>query len=69
MTKVSLCQAIIGLVIDVKRNLGVIPSKGVEHRYPVLQDVTMSLIGIPASASASVAEMMHIDLVSSYTHC
>jgi hypothetical protein len=46
-----------------EQNFDAIPSKGVEHRYPALQDVTMSFIGIPASASASVAALMQADLV------
>lgn len=41
----------------------VLPSKGVEERYPALQDVTISHIGIPASASAKVAALMQADLV------
>lgn len=40
-----------------------LPSKGVLLRYPALQDVTRSHIGIPASARARVAALMHADLV------
>jgi hypothetical protein len=43
--------------------LGVLPSEGVEHRYPSPQDVTMSRIGTLASERASVAVLMHADLV------
>lgn len=40
-----------------------IPNRGVLLRYPALQEVTRSRIGIPASASAKVAALMHADLV------
>lgn len=39
------------------------PSKGVALRYPALQEAAISHIGIPASARASVAALMHADLV------
>ena len=39
------------------------PSKAVLFRYPALQEVTRSRIGIPASARANVAAFMHADLV------
>lgn len=39
------------------------PSKGVEERYPALQEVTISRIGIPASASAKVAALIQADRV------
>jgi hypothetical protein len=51
------------LVLVYENDLGVLPSKGVEHRYPALQEVTMSRIGIPTSARANVAALMHADLV------
>lgn len=40
-----------------------IPSRAVLLRYPELQEVTRSRIGIPASARASVAALIHADLV------
>lgn len=40
-----------------------VPSRGVLLRYPALQEVTISRMGIPASASAKVAALMHADLV------
>lgn len=46
-----------------KSDKNVVPSKGVVQRYPALQEVTMSRIGTPASASASVAALIHADLV------
>ena len=61
--RASLSEMILCFVIDVRTENRPIPSKGVEHRYPALQEVTMSRIGIPASASASVAALMHADLV------
>jgi hypothetical protein len=39
------------LVLVYENDLGVLPSKGVEHRYPALQEVTMS------------RTLMHADLV------
>jgi hypothetical protein len=51
------------LVLGYENNLSLLPSKGVEHRYPALQEVTMSRIGIPASARANVEALMHADLV------
>ena len=40
-----------------------LPSRGVLLRYPALQEVTISRMGIPASASAKVAALIHADLV------
>lgn len=40
-----------------------LPSRGVLLRYPALQDVTRSRIGMPASARANVAALMHADRV------
>lgn len=40
-----------------------LPSSGVLLRYPALHEVTRSRIGIPASARAKVAALMHADLV------
>lgn len=40
-----------------------LPSRGVLLRYPALQEVTRSRIGIPASARARVAALIHADLV------
>jgi hypothetical protein len=40
-----------------------LPSRGVLLRYPALQEVTRSHIGIPASARAKVAALIHADLV------
>ena len=46
-----------------KRNKKYLPSRGVLLRYPALQEVTRSRIGIPASARANVAAFMQADLV------
>ena len=40
-----------------------LPSRGVLLRYPALQDVTRSHIGIPASARVNVAALIHADRV------
>lgn len=40
-----------------------LPSKGVLLRYPELQEVTRSRIGIPASARAKLAAFIHADRV------
>lgn len=40
-----------------------IPRRGVLLRYPALQEVTRSRMGIPASARAKVAALIHADLV------
>lgn len=40
-----------------------IPRRGVPLRYPALHEVTISCIGIPASASANVAALIHADRV------
>jgi hypothetical protein len=40
-----------------------IPNKGVEFRYPAAQETTRSRIGIPASASAMEAALIHAALV------
>lgn len=39
------------------------PRRAVLLRYPALQEVTRSRIGIPASARAKVAALIHADLV------
>jgi hypothetical protein len=39
------------------------PRRGVLLRNPALQEVTRSRMGIPASAKAKVAALMHADLV------
>jgi hypothetical protein len=40
-----------------------LPSRGVVLRYPELHEVTRSRNGIPASARAKVAALIHADLV------